>query len=177
LLRSSHFGLEPGILSIDIDGVDYHVLEALAEWRPYIVIVEFNGHFGWERPLSVPYDPAFTRSAKHFSNVYWGANLPAFHHLLEGRGYELVGVNSVGSNAFFVREDQVPEGLNPLGPSACRRPVTFREARDEGGRLTFQSEAERVRNIAHLPLIDVVSGEIVTLRDLAQENNGGRNPA
>src|SRR5688572_7452284 len=33
---------EPGVLSIDIDGNDYHIFESLTEHRPELVIVEFN---------------------------------------------------------------------------------------------------------------------------------------
>src|SRR5215470_3717549 len=75
LLAQSGFDREPGILSIDIDGIDYHVLDALSEWRPAILIVEYNEVFGFERPVSVPYDPSFVRARKHYSNQYWGANL------------------------------------------------------------------------------------------------------
>ena len=96
LLDESGFKKNLGLLSVDIDGVDYHVLEALDDWRPAILIVEYNDAFGWRRPISVPYDPAFIRRQKHYSNQYWGANLPAFHYLAGKRGYALVGTNSVG---------------------------------------------------------------------------------
>ena len=39
LLDESGFDKELGILSVDIDGVDYHVLEALGQWRPAFLIV------------------------------------------------------------------------------------------------------------------------------------------
>src|SRR5674476_141432 len=92
----SGFDRRLGILSIDVDGMDYHILEALGEWRPSILIVEYNAVFGPEREVTVPYEAEFTRFAKHSSGLYCGASLSAFVVLLEGRGYSLTGVNSAG---------------------------------------------------------------------------------
>lgn len=71
LLESSGFDKNPGILSIDIDGVDYHVLAELQSWKPSILIVEYNTVFGFNRPVTVPYDANFHRTHKHFSNLYF----------------------------------------------------------------------------------------------------------
>ena len=166
LLARSGFGDEPGILSIDIDGVDYHVLEALGHLRPAILIVEYNGVFGRSRPVSVPHDPNFVRSRAHPSNVYYGANLPAFVHLAGSRGYALVGVNGAGSNAFFVRRELLRGRVRETSLDECYRDSTFRESRDESGGLTFASGAARRIPIAHLPLVDVVTGERLTVGDL-----------
>lgn len=166
LLARSGFGDEPGILSIDIDGVDYHVLEALGHLRPAILIVEYNGVFGRDRAVSVPYDAAFVRGQQHHSNVYYGASLPAFLHLAGPRGYALVGVNSAGSNAFFVRRDLLRGRVRETSLDACYLDSTFREARDASGALTFESGAERRRAIARLPLIDVTTGGRLTVGDL-----------
>nr|WHW29455.1 hypothetical protein [uncultured bacterium] len=157
LLDESGFEQELGILSVDIDGVDYHVLEALASWRPAILIVEYNDAFGWERPVSVPYDPAFVRRQKHFSSQYWGANLPAFLYLADQRGYALVGTNSVGSNAFFVRRELLNDCVSEVDLASCIRQASFRDSRGEGGELTFLSGLERTRAMAEMPLVDVAT--------------------
>lgn len=166
LLDESGFGREPGILSVDIDGVDYHVLQALAGWRPSILIVEYNGVFGNDRPVSVPYDAAFQRTRAHHSNLYYGANLPAFMHLAGERGYSLVALNGVGSNAFFVRDDLLNAGVRPIDARLAYRDSSFREGRDAEGRLTFLSGAARRKPIAHLPLVDVSTGQTLSVSDL-----------
>jgi hypothetical protein len=166
LLEQSGFDKELGILSVDIDGVDYHVLEALGTWKPSILVVEYNGIFGADRPVTVPYSPDFQRTARHHSNLYYGANLPAFMHLVEPRGYALVGVNSVGSNAFFVRNDLLNEEVRPTSLESCHRSSCFRESRDQHGALTFLSGTARRAPIAHLPLLDVSSGQALTVGDL-----------
>jgi hypothetical protein len=166
LLSRSGFDAELGILSVDIDGVDYHVLEALGAWRAAIVIVEYNDAFGWDRPVTVPYDSGFVRAARHPSNQYWGANLPAFDHLLRGRGYALVGTNSVGSNAFFVRRGLLNERVREVTLRDCVRTAAFRDSRDARGALTFLSGVDRARAIADMPLLDVASGDPLRVGDL-----------
>jgi hypothetical protein len=166
LLDESGFEKDLGLLSVDIDGVDYHVLEALHDWRPDILIVEYNDAFGWQRPISVPYDPAFVRRQKHYSNQYWGANLPAFCCLAGKRGYALVGTNSVGSNAFFVRRELLNNAVREVELISCQREATFRDSRDEAGRLTFLAGRARAHAMSVMPVIDVSSGETIKVSDL-----------
>jgi len=166
LLDESGFDKELGILSVDIDGVDYHVLEALGQWRPAILIVEYNEAFGTARPVTVPYDPAFVRRQKHASNQYWGANLPAFCHLVEPRNYALVGINGVASNAFFVRRDLLNEHVHEVSLATCSRPASFRDSRDANGKLTFLSGSSRAKVMTDMPVIDVVTGQTLSVREL-----------
>ena len=166
LVDESGFKKDIGLLSVDIDGVDYHVLEALHDWRPAILIVEYNDAFGWKRPVSVPYDSAFVRRQKHFSNQYWGANLPAFCYLAGKRGYALVGTNIVGSNAFFVRRELLNDVVREVELVSCVREATFRDSRDEAGRLSFLAGASRSHAISNMDIIDVSSGETLKVSDL-----------
>lgn len=166
LLDESGFEKDLGLLSVDIDGVDYHVLDSLQNWRPAILIVEYNEAFGWQRPVSVPYDPSFVRRQKHYSNLYYGANLPAFHHLTNQRGYALVGTNSVGSNAFFVRRELLNDVVREVDLSCCVRGTAFRESRNKVGNLTFLTGSERTRAISSMPVIDVSTGEMLKVSDL-----------
>ncbi|WP_346188121.1 hypothetical protein, partial [Rubritalea halochordaticola] len=77
LLLKSGFEKDLGILSVDIDGNDYHVLKAVNSFDPRIVICEFNPLFGHEREITVPYDASFYRTEKHHSNLYYGASVAA----------------------------------------------------------------------------------------------------
>lgn len=155
LLEESEFDKGVGILSIDVDGVDYHLLKELSAWNAAIIIVEYNSHFGKERAVTVPYDSEFQRTRKHWSNLYWGASLPAYARLLDGRGYALVGVNSVGSNAFFVKRSLLNDVVKEQTVESCFKSSTFREARNEQGELTFKSATASLADINLLPLIDL----------------------
>lgn len=166
VLSRSGFDPEVGILSVDIDGVDYHVLERLERWKASIIIVEYNSVFGHERPISIPYDAAFWRTRAHHSNLYYGANLPAFDHLLSRRGYAFVGVNQQRSNAFYVRTDLLNERVQADQPSRFAQDSTFRESRDQAGALTHLSMAGRRKLLAGLPVLDVATGEALTVSDL-----------
>ena len=166
LLDESGFDKDLGILSVDIDGVDYHVLEALSQWRPAILIVEYNEAFGTQRPVTVPYDPAFVRREKHASNQYWGANLPAFCHLANQREYALVGINGVASNAFFVRRDLLNEHVREASLASCSRQANFRDSRGANGELTFLSGQTRTAAMADMPVIDVATGQTLNVGTL-----------
>jgi hypothetical protein len=167
ILEESGFAKDLGILSIDVDGVDFYVLEELRSWQPSILIVEYNALFGKERAVSVPYDPAFHRTQKHYSNLYYGASLPAFLGLLGGRGYALVGANSTGNNAFFVRRELLNDRIGEISLDEGFRESSFREGRDQNNELSFLAGRARRTVIADLPLVDVVTKEALCVRDLA----------
>jgi hypothetical protein len=155
-----------GILSIDIDGVDYYVLEALSHVRPAIVIVEYNGLFGPTAKVAVPYSADFQRGKAHHSNLYYGASISAFHHLLSPRGYALVGGNAAGNNAFFVRADLLNDKIKAVDVQDAYRDASFSEARDPSGKLTFVRGQDRRAVIADLPLFDVATRHILQVADL-----------
>jgi O-antigen/teichoic acid export membrane protein len=159
LIARAGLGHDIGILSVDIDGVDYWVLDAIQRCSPRILIVEYNAVFGPERAISVPYDARFVRTEKHHSNLYFGASLAAFHHLATRRGYSLIGTNSAGSNAFFVRSDQMERCPFPaLAPTEAFVESLVRESRDPAGHLSFLAGAERLAAIRGLPVVDVITG-------------------
>ena len=93
-----------GILSIDIDGVDYWIWNAIRRVDPAILVIEYNAAFGAERAITVPYSPDFTRTAAHPSRLYWGASIEALKHLGASKGMTFIGCNGNGNNAYFVRE-------------------------------------------------------------------------
>jgi hypothetical protein len=155
LLLKSGFDEDVGILSIDIDGNDYHVLEAISTFKPRILICEYNAVFGATRKITVPYDPAFNRTDKHFSNLYWGASLSAFTYLANKRGYSLVGTNSSGGNAFYVRNDLLNERIDVRTVEDVYFPSKIRESRDVQGNLTFLSGPDKLKLIQGLPVVNI----------------------
>ena len=163
LLEQSGFSKDLGILSIDIDGMDYWVAQALNHWRPRILITEYNAVFGIDRAIVVPYDAKFNRTVAHPSNLYWGAGLKALYLLAKSWGYELVGTNSAGNNAFFVRRELLNEHVKAAELQDAFTQSKFRESRDQAGALTFISGKERLQAIKDMPVFDVETGEVQKL--------------
>jgi len=95
---------DPDVLSVDIDGMDYHIVEALldAGLRPKIIVVEYNSAFGPEAAVTIPYTREFRREAGAFGSLYYGCSITAWRRLLEHREYSFVTVEANGVNAFFV---------------------------------------------------------------------------
>ncbi len=155
LLRDAGLDGEIGLLSVDIDGVDYWVWEAITAVSPAIVIAEYNSLFGPERAVTVPYDAAFQRSVAHHSNLYYGASLAALVGLGRRKGYAFVASNRAGNNAFFVRRDLLPAGIRELTVREGFVMRQFREGRDEAGELQFHSPEEEARIAQSQPLVEV----------------------
>jgi hypothetical protein len=164
LLRDAGFGQDVGLLSIDIDGNDYWIWEAIQSVRPWIVIIEYNSLFGL-RPIAVPYKEDFDRADAHYSNLYYGASLGALHHLAQKKGYLLLGSNVWGHNAFFVRADIAREFRGLEVPEAYVA-SKFRESRDEAGKLTYVRGSDRIKLIQDMPVVQVVTGVTAKLKDL-----------
>jgi hypothetical protein len=166
LIGEAGFSGEVGILSVDLDGVDYWVLQGIKSVNPQIVICEINGIFGGELPVSVPYRKDFHRLAMHPSGQYFGASLKAMEYLMESRGYVLIGVNSNAVNAFFVRND-LSGYFQAISAEKAWIPPAHSDTRDISGRLTHvRGIREKLRLIRDMPLVNVVSGGVATVAEL-----------
>jgi len=116
---------EIDLLSIDIDGNDYWVWEAITVINPRVVVIEYNASFGKES-VTVKYDPNFDRFKKHPTGFYHGASLSALTKLANSKGYILVGCESNGVNAFFVRQDVAHNRLFETSVDQAFFSATFR---------------------------------------------------
>lgn len=155
---------EIGILSVDIDGNDYWVLDAINCVNPQILIVEYNSIFGPNAKITVPYDEKFVRTNKHYSNLYYGASISALTELANRKGYSLVGSNSFGNNLFFVRKDyQSIE--NQILPEKAYVKSKFKESRDEKGCLTYLSHEDGLKLIEDMEVINLEIGKVVKIRE------------
>ena len=104
VLQEHKFDKNLDLLSVDIDGVDYWVLEKLPNEFSKIVVVEYNACFGDKLMISVPNIKGFQRKKYHYSYLCFGASLRAFINLLKNKGYIFLGTNLLRSNAFFILE-------------------------------------------------------------------------
>ncbi|MDQ3822497.1 MAG: hypothetical protein M3321_04570 [Actinomycetota bacterium] len=97
---------EIDLVSIDVDGNDYWLWEALDAVRPRFVVVEAHPELGREDYV-MPYRADFVWKAAPPDGRY-GASLLALTRLGERLGYRPVGANQYGFNVFFAREDVAP---------------------------------------------------------------------
>jgi len=141
LLEKQGYTGEIDLLSLDMDGVDYWVWKAIEVISPRVVVLEYNGVWGPEVAVTVPYRPDFIAENNNLSPLfyqgrrvvntfvgkpiadrvdnYFGASLAAFAKLGKQKGYRLVGCERYGFNAFFVRSDIGEEILPEIPPSEC----------------------------------------------------------
>tara|TARA_B100000780_G_scaffold273525_1_gene237222 strand:- start:906 stop:1748 length:843 start_codon:yes stop_codon:yes gene_type:complete len=125
-----------GLLSLDIDGVDYWVLNELSVLDPSIIICEYNSIFGINKSITVPYKKNFIRSKEHYSNLYYGASIQAFIDVMKIKNYYLLGTNSAGNNAFFIKRNLWRKASMLITEKKIFE-SKFRESRNISGNLTF----------------------------------------
>lgn len=110
LIKNNGIEGEIGLLSIDIDGNDYWIWDAIDVVEPKVVIIETHNEFGLNN-IVVPYDPDYYFPGKH--PIYHGASPVAMNKLAIKKGYRLVGANELGFNFIFVKnglaEIELPE--------------------------------------------------------------------
>lgn len=157
-----------GLLSIDVDGNDFWLWDAIESISPRIVICEYNSLFGRYKKVTTPYDPRFDRMRAHYSGIYFGASLSALHALGIKKGYSLVGCTSAGNDAFFVRND-VLNDLTTRTPRQAYVRANFRQARDREGNLLFIGQDEELDLIGELRVVDVESHQFIKVRDLGRD--------
>lgn len=89
------------LLSIDVDGNDYWLWKALSSYRPRVVVLEYNAAYPPPTRWIMRYD------AGHMwdGGSHFGASLASYVDLGTRLGYALVGTDSRGVNAFFLRRD------------------------------------------------------------------------
>lgn len=108
-------------LSIDIDGNDYYLLEALS-YRPKVICIEYNAKF----PPPVSKIPVSSKTNFWRGGDYMGSSLVAIDGLAKGKGYTLVATNITGGNAFFVRNDLVGDKFTSTPtPEALYNPPRY----------------------------------------------------
>jgi hypothetical protein len=101
------------LLSIDIDGNDYHVWKALVKYTPKVVIIEFNAF--------IPENIEFVQPAD--VNVKQGNSILSMTKLANEKGYELVCINQ--ENAIYV--DKKYFALFRIGDNSIGALKHFRE--------------------------------------------------
>ncbi len=93
------------LMSLDIDQNTFYIWEALGEFKPRIVVVEYNASI----PPDIDWKPHYVADRVWDGTQNFGASLKAFEKLGRQLGYSLVGCDFNGVNAFFVRDDLIAD--------------------------------------------------------------------
>ncbi len=94
---------ELDFFSLDIDGNDFHIMEALLKnsFSPKAICVEYNAKFPPPLKFKVKYNQSYVWDGTD----YQGCTLQSYVDLFNEYNYTLVCCNIPGNNAFFVRNE------------------------------------------------------------------------
>jgi hypothetical protein len=107
LLRQSGCAGEVDLFSLDIDGNDYWVWNAIDAINPRLLMFETQDIVPGDRSITIDYRPDFYCWDKPANEQdYRGASLLAMVRICKGRGYRMIGAHRHGFNVFFLRNDE-----------------------------------------------------------------------
>ena len=153
-----------GLLSIDIDGNDYWVLEKIDNLSPTFIVCEYNTIFGDLSKISIPYKKDFERNKSHFSNLYFGASLNSFKFMLGNKGYSFLGTSTTGVNAFFVKRE-FESIFKSIIEETKAYPAKVREALDKEGKLTYENLTKSLTLIKDMEVFDFDENSFKKIKD------------
>lgn len=109
---------EINVVSVDIDGNDFYITEAMLKdgFEPDCFIVEYNGKFPPPIIYSMPYDKTYQWKGGDEQ----GCSIQFYINFFNKFNYELVCCNITGTNAFFVHKkhidkfNDIPKDINDI---------------------------------------------------------------
>jgi hypothetical protein len=107
LLTQSGCTDEVDLFSLDIDGNDYWIWDAISAIKPRLLVIETHNIIPADRSVTIEYQPDFYCWDKPITEQdYRGASLLAMQRLCKRRGYRMIGAHRHGFNVFFLRDDE-----------------------------------------------------------------------
>ena len=162
---------EIDIFSIDIDSVDYWIIEKLKKNISKIFVAEYNPVFGSEFEVTVPNISGFERSKYHYSNLCYGMSLRALINLMDKKNYYFIGTNLQKINAFFISKDFSKEEFFKNIKIKNLDNYTnsnIRDSRDKNNNLSYLSGDNKFKEIEECRVINLKDNKntLVQLKDL-----------
>ena len=162
---------EIDLFSIDIDSIDYWIIEKLKNNISKIFVAEYNPVFGAELEVSVPNIPGFERTKNHYSNLCYGMSLKSLINLMNKKGYYFIGANLQKNNAFFVLKKFKKEDFFQSIKIKNLDNYTnsnIRDSRDKNNNLNYLSGDKKFKEIEECEVINLKDDkrELVRLKDL-----------
>lgn len=105
IFRDQRIPREFDLLSIDVDGNDFYLRAALADYRPRLCVMEYNGCFGPDVEYVMPRQDDYRW---RLWDKNYGASLRSLTQQAQDLGYDLLYCDNRGVNAFYLRRDINP---------------------------------------------------------------------
>lgn len=153
-LISKHYTGDIDFLSIDIDGVDLHILDAIDAIHPRVVCIEYCASIGVDKSVTVPYKDDFSRHAEHRSGFYCGASLKANILVMKKKNFKFIGTVS-GLNAFFVRDTEPIDEISLIEGYKPHFSRTYEDHPRFDGTIRKITPDEQFHIIKDLPWVNV----------------------
>jgi hypothetical protein len=131
-------------LSLDIDGNDYYILEAILQngYRPRLLCLEYNAKYIFPSAVKVSYQPEFYWKR----DDYMGVSLGAWQQLLTPMNYTLIACDIMGTNCFYIRNEDTHQ-FTVYTPAQLFQPCRyFMAQRKSGHRPTLQFLKDQLRS-------------------------------
>ena len=110
LLRDAGATGEVDLFSLDVDGIDYWIWDAITEISPRLCVFEIHNLIPGDLSLTVPYSDSFDYLAGDGGRHWFrSVSLEAMRKLSAKKGYRLIGAHKHGFNVFFLRNDIAPD--------------------------------------------------------------------
>lgn len=146
------------IFSLDIDGIDYWIINEMPKNFSKIAILEFNPLFGDKLEITVPNKKNFIREEYHYSNLCFGMSLKAAINIMKKKNFYFIGTNLFRNNAFFISHDFKKEKffknlkINSLNKYTD---FNFLESRDKNQKLNYLNPKKMLNEIINCEVIDL----------------------
>jgi hypothetical protein len=160
------------VFSLDIDGIDYWIIQKLKKNISKIFIAEFNPVFGPKLKVTVPNIDDFDRTNYHYSNLCYGMSLSALIDIMKEKNYYFVGTNLQKMNAFFVSNDFNKKNFFENLEIKSFENYTnsnIRDSRDINNELNYLSGFEKkIKEIENCEVINLEKNkyDLVKIKDL-----------
>ena len=151
-------------MSIDIDGNDYYVWRAINVIKPRVVVIEYNAKF----PPNHAWRQAYNAEHGWDGSDWHGASLKALEQLGRELGYQLVGTNIRGVNAFFVKQELADDHfIEPATSEVLYNPARFKSIRYTNGHQARYCLHNQFSNIG---MLNYVPSKIEEFFDKRNQN-------
>ncbi len=171
ILKKYNFDNNLDIFSIDIDGVDYWVINELPGDISKIFIAEYNPFFGPDIEVTVPDDNNFNRTKYHYSNLCFGMSIRSLINLMIKKNYTFYGTNDVNQNAFFISNKYIDKiKLTPpkIDDLNMFTDCNIKESKDREGNFNLLNKKEILKEIENCEVFDLKQGKINLIKNIIE---------
>ena len=168
---SENCDFDVDIFSLDIDSIDYWIIDKLKPNISKIFVAEYNAVFGSSLEVTVPNLKDFERKKYHYSHLCYGMSLKALINIMKKKNFYFIGTNSIRNNAFFISNNYpIDEYFKNLEINKLNHYVdsNIRESRDIKNNLNHLYGENKLKEIYDCEVIDLSSDKEkkVKIKDL-----------